>query len=116
MAMAPKRKRVSEVYQFFKQREGNSICEIKNNSRSSCGVMIAINSGQVTNMTRHVISSHGETYKNMSRSKVEVSPKQAVMDKYLGSSKINLTISKEQFEKDLVGMFVHSGLPLFKPR
>ena len=65
MAMAPKRKRVSEVYQFFKQREGNSICEIKNNSRSSCGVMIAINSGQVTNMTRHVMRSHEETYKTL---------------------------------------------------
>ncbi len=51
----------------------------------------------------------------MSGSKVEASTKQAVMHKYLGSSKINLPISKEQFE-DLVGMVVHSGLPLFKPR
>ena len=37
MAMAPKRKRVSEVYQFFKQREGYFICEIENDSGSSCG-------------------------------------------------------------------------------
>ena len=29
MAMVPKRKRVSEVYQFFKQREGHFVCEIK---------------------------------------------------------------------------------------
>ena len=63
MAMAPKRKRVSEVYQFFKQREGYFICEIKNNSGSSCGVTIAVNLGQVTNMTRHVMRSHEETYK-----------------------------------------------------
>ena len=114
--MAPKRKRVSEVYQFFKQREGYFICEIKNNSGSSCGVTIGVNSGHVTNMTRHAMRSLEETHKNMSGSKVEASPKQAVMDKYFGSSKINLTISKEQFEKDLVGMVVRSGLPLFKPR
>ena len=51
----------------------------------------------------------------MLESKVEVSPKQVVMDKCLkiNSSKINLTISKKQFEKDLVGMVLHSGLPLF---
>ena len=50
----------------------------------------------------------------MLESKVEVSPKRAVIDKYLkiNSSKINLTISKEQFE-NLVGMVVHSGLSLF---
>ena len=35
------------------------------------------------------------------------------MDKYLRSSKINLTISKEQCGKDLVGMVVRSGLSLF---
>ncbi len=38
MAMASKRKRVSEVYQFFKQREGYFICEIENDSGSSCGL------------------------------------------------------------------------------
>ena len=37
MAMAPKRKRVNEVYQFFKQREGYFIREIENASGSSCG-------------------------------------------------------------------------------
>ncbi len=114
MAMAPKRKRVSEVYQFFKQREGYFICEIENDSGSSCGGKIAVNPGQVTNMKRHVMRFHEETYKNMLESKVEVSPKRAVIDKYLkiNSSKINLTISKEQFE-NLVGMVVHSGLSLF---
>ena len=96
MAMAPKRKRVSEVYQFFKRREGCFICEIENDSGSSCRGKIAANSGQVTNMTRNVMRSHEETYKNMLESKVEASPKQAVMNKYLKSSKINLTISKDQ--------------------
>ena len=43
--MAPKRKRVSEVYQFFKQREGYFICEIENDSGSSCGGKIVVNSG-----------------------------------------------------------------------
>ena len=113
MAMAPKQKRVSEVYQFFKQREGCFICEIENDSGSSCRGKIAVDSGQVTNMTRHVMRSHDETYKNMLESKVEASPKQAVMGEYLRSSKVKLTISKEQFEKDLVGMVLHSGLPLF---
>ena len=60
MAMAPKRKRVNEAYQFFKEREGYFICEVKNNSESSCGVTIAVNSGQVTNMTRHAMRSHEE--------------------------------------------------------
>ena len=41
MAMASKRKRVSEVYQFFKQREGYFICEIENDSGSSCAVKIS---------------------------------------------------------------------------
>ena len=77
--------------QFFKQREAYFICEIENDSGSSCGEKIAVNSGQVTNMTRRVMRSHEETYKNMLESKVEASPKQAVMDKYLRSSKINLT-------------------------
>ena len=51
----------------------------------------------------------------MLESKVEASPKQVVMDKCLkiNSSKIILTISKEQIEKDLVGMVVYSGLSLF---
>ena len=95
MAMAPKRERVSEVYQFFKQREGYFICEIENYSGSSCRGKIAVSS-LVTDMARHVMRSHEETYKNMLESKVEASPKQAVMDKYLKSSKINLTISKDQ--------------------
>ena len=111
--MTTKRKRVSEVYHFFKQREGYFICEIENDSGSSCGGKIAVNSGQVTNMTRHVMRSHEETYKNLLESKVEASPKQVVMDKYLRSSKINLTIYKEKFEKGLVGMVVHSGLLFF---
>ena len=91
MAMAPKRKRVSQVHQFFKQRKGYLICEIENDSGSSCGGKIAVNSGQVTNMTRYVMRSHEEIYKNMLEPKVEASPKQAVTDKYLRSSKINLT-------------------------
>ena len=61
MAMAPKRKRVNEVYQFFKQREGYFISKIENDSGSSCGGKIAVNSGHVTNMTRHVMRLHEET-------------------------------------------------------
>ena len=60
MTMAPKRKRVSEVYQFF-TREGCFICEIENDSGSSCGGKIAVHSGHVTNMTRHVMRLHEET-------------------------------------------------------
>ena len=59
------------------------------------------------------MQSHKKQKKNILESKVEASPKQAVMDKYLSSSKIILTISKEQIEKDLVGMVVYSGLSLF---
>ena len=54
-----------------------------------------------------------EKTQKISKSKVEASLKQAVIDEYLGSSKMNLTISKELFEKDLVGMVVQSGFPLF---
>ena len=59
--MAPKRRRVNEVYRFFEQREGYFICEIENDSGSSCGGKIAVISGQVTNMTRHVMRLHEET-------------------------------------------------------
>ena len=57
--------------------------------------------------------AHKKKHNKYPKSKVEASLKQAVIDEYLGSSKMNLTISKELFEKDLVGMVVQSGLPLF---
>ena len=58
IAMAPKRKRVSEVYPFFKQREGYFICEIENDSGSSNGGKIAVNSEQVTQKSTLRVSVH----------------------------------------------------------
>ena len=58
MAMAPKRKRVSQVHQFFKQRKGYLICEIENDSGSSNGGKIAVNSEQVTQKSTLRVSVH----------------------------------------------------------
>ena len=60
--MAPKRKRVSEVYPFFKQREGYFICEIENDSGSSNGGKIAVNSEQVTQKSTLRVSVHVSIY------------------------------------------------------
>ena len=59
--------------------------------------------------------AHTKKHKNMVESKVEASPKQAVMDKYLRSSKMSSQFLKNNSKKILLAWlrFVHSGLPLF---